>query len=170
MHFNPPLTGGGVAASEGVALTGSFDCSGGNPTPMPQPSSGSYGAKAIVTMANANSCAKWLAAYPGPFHLVHFNTNHLDGDVKWAPAGIDESNVNFQSMEIQTGRAGRLTVTLPAPPAVGHVIGSYPSTASLTLRTSSTLTNALLACISPTGLSSLTVVASNPSGSSQGTF
>ena len=78
--------------------------------------------------------------------------------------------MNFQSVEIQTGPAGRLIIMLPAPlPAVGHVIGSYAPKANLTLRASSTLTNALSACNS-TGLASLKIVASNPGGSSQGTF
>jgi len=170
MRFNPPLMTGGAATSEGVTLSASFDCSGGTPAPMPPPSSGSYVPKGTVSRPGANNCAKWFADYPGPFHLVHFNAAPLDGGVAWAPAGIDGSNVNFQSVEIQTGPAGRLIITLPAPlPAVGHVIGSYASKANLTLRTSTSFTAAQGAC-NGTGLSKLTVVASNPGGSSQGTF
>jgi hypothetical protein len=81
---------------------------------------------------------------------------------------IDQSIVRFPSIEIRTGPAGRLIVTMPAPPAVGQVTGSYPSTANLTLRTSSSFAAAQTACNSMTGLSSMTIVASNPGGSSQG--
>jgi hypothetical protein len=171
IHFNPPLSTGGTATGEDMGFGFKFSCAGGSPPPAPPPSSGTYDGKGFVTAAGANDCAKWLAAYPGPFHLVHFDSDApMFGDVAWSPAGIDPSTVIFPTIEIRTGPAGRLIVTVPAPlPAVGHVTGSYPSTANLTLRTNLSFATAQMAC-NTTGLSSLKIVASNPGGSSTGTF
>ena len=170
INFNPPLSTGGTATGEDMGFDFKFRCAGGSP--MPPPSSAKYGGKGFVTAAGANDCAKWLAAYPGPFPLVSFDSDSpMLGSVAWSPAGIDPSSVIFPSIEIQTGPAGRLIVTAPAPlPAMGHVRGSYAPKAHLTLRTSSSFATAQAACNSMTGLSSLKIVASNPGGSSQGTF
>jgi hypothetical protein len=172
MNFTPPLKTGGTATSEEISLTARFNCSGGSPPPAPPPTAGKYAGKGIVTMAGANDCANFFAAYPGPFPVVNFTaTAHLDGDVAWAPAGINQSNVNFASMQIFTGTAGRLLIKLPAPPGSGVVVGSYTPAAKLSLRTfPASYAAAAAACGTASGLSTLTIVASNGGGPSHGTW
>jgi hypothetical protein len=151
--FTPALMTSGSASSDEVAVTATFNgCTGGSPVPA----SGSYQAKGVVRQAHANDCANWFAP-PGPASkVITFATGaRLTGDVQWTPSTINPSDVQFNSLKMTTGGAGRLTIRLPQT-STGLVTGSYPSTANLTLRIGQMFPTVAAACGS--GLSSLMII------------